>query len=61
VTTLAKPKSDKVVITPDDIAAQSIAAAEAGASILHSHARYPKDGRRMREILALKGGDQVGF
>jgi len=43
VTTLAKPKSDKVVITPDDIAAQSLAAAEAGASILHLHVRDPKD------------------
>jgi len=61
VTTLAKPKSDKVVVTPDDIAAQSLAAAEAGASILHLHVCDPEDGRRMREILALKGGDQVGF
>src|SRR6266705_3224485 len=61
---MAKPRSDKVIITcaitggihtptmsdalpftPDDIAAQSIAAAEAGASILHLHARDPKDGR----------------
>lgn len=30
---------------PDDIAAQAIAAAEAGASILHLHARDPNDGR----------------
>ena len=37
--------SDALPITPDDIAAQSIAAAEAGASILHLHARDPKDGR----------------
>jgi len=58
VTTLAQPKPDKVVITPDDIAPQSIAAAEARASILLLHAR---DRRRIREILALKGGDQVGF
>src|SRR5436305_8752830 len=61
---MAKPRSDKVIITcaitggihtptmsdalpftPDDIAAQSVAAAEAGASILHLHARDPKDGR----------------
>src|SRR5437868_2054343 len=61
---MAKPRSDKVIITcaitggihtptmsdalpftPDDIAAQSIAAAEAGASILHLHARDPNDGR----------------
>jgi uncharacterized protein (DUF849 family) len=61
VTTLAKPKPDKVVITPDDIAPQSIAAAKAGASILHLHASDPKNGRPMREILALKGGDQMRF
>ncbi|WP_379072578.1 3-keto-5-aminohexanoate cleavage protein [Mesorhizobium sp. UC22_110] len=32
-------------ITPDQVAADAIAAAEAGASILHLHARDPKDGR----------------
>ena len=32
-------------ITPDDIAREAIDAAEAGASILHLHARDPKDGR----------------
>ena len=32
-------------ITPDQIAQESIAAAEAGASIIHLHARDPKDGR----------------
>src|SRR5437868_12645240 len=37
--------SDALPFAPDDIAAQSIAAAEAGASILHLHARDPKDGR----------------
>jgi uncharacterized protein (DUF849 family) len=31
--------------TPDEIAAEAIAAAEAGAAILHLHARDPKDGR----------------
>lgn len=31
-------------ITPDEVAEQAIAAAEAGASILHLHARNPKDG-----------------
>ncbi len=31
--------------TPDEIAAQSIAAAEAGAAIIHLHARDPEDGR----------------
>jgi len=32
-------------ITPDEIAREAIAAAEAGASIIHLHARDPKDGR----------------
>lgn len=37
--------SDYLPVTPDDIAMQSIAAAEAGASILHLHARDPQTGR----------------
>ncbi|MCC2096712.1 MAG: 3-keto-5-aminohexanoate cleavage protein, partial [Hyphomicrobiales bacterium] len=37
--------SDHLPFTPNDIAEQSIAAAEAGASILHLHARDPNDGR----------------
>lgn len=36
--------SDALPFTADDITAQAIAAAEAGASILHLHARNPKDG-----------------
>jgi uncharacterized protein (DUF849 family) len=32
-------------ITPDQIAAEAIAAAEAGAAILHLHARDPKNGK----------------
>jgi len=32
-------------LTPDEVATQAIEAAEAGASILHLHARDPKDGR----------------
>lgn len=32
-------------VTPDQIASEAIAAAEAGASILHLHARDPRDGR----------------
>src|SRR5579885_1531963 len=32
-------------LTPDEIAQQSIEAAEAGAAIIHLHARDPKDGR----------------
>ena len=36
--------SDALPYTADDIAGQAIAAAEAGASILHLHARRPEDG-----------------
>ena len=37
--------SDHLPVTADDIATQAIAAAEAGASILHLHTRDPDDGR----------------
>ncbi len=37
--------SPHLAITPDQIAEQAIAAAEAGAAILHLHARDPRDGR----------------
>jgi uncharacterized protein (DUF849 family) len=37
--------SDHLPVTPDEIASQAIAAAEAGAAILHLHARDPRDGR----------------
>src|ERR1700741_1675317 len=37
--------SDALPITPDQIATQAIDAAHAGATILHLHARDPRDGR----------------
>lgn len=37
--------SDALPVTPDEIATQSIEAAEAGASILHLHARDPESGQ----------------
>jgi len=37
--------SPHLPLTPDEIARESIAAAEAGAAILHLHARDPEDGR----------------
>lgn len=37
--------SDALPVTPEEIAAQSVDAAEAGAAILHLHARMPQDGR----------------
>ncbi|MFV0334458.1 MAG: 3-keto-5-aminohexanoate cleavage protein [Tropicimonas sp.] len=36
--------SDALPYTPDDIAAQAVEAAEAGAAILHLHARNPQNG-----------------
>jgi uncharacterized protein (DUF849 family) len=41
-------------LTPGQIAEASIGAANAGAAIVHLHARA-------REILSLKGADQVAF
>jgi len=38
-------QSPYLPLTPDQIAAEAIGAAEAGAAILHLHARDPKDGR----------------
>jgi uncharacterized protein (DUF849 family) len=37
--------SDALPVTPNEIAEQAVAAAEAGAAILHLHARDPQDGR----------------
>ena len=37
--------SDALPITPDQIVEQSVAAAQAGAAILHLHARYPATGK----------------
>jgi uncharacterized protein (DUF849 family) len=37
--------SPHLPLTPDEVAKQAIEAAEAGAAILHLHARDPKDGR----------------
>jgi uncharacterized protein (DUF849 family) len=37
--------SPHLPVTPDEIAAEALAAAQAGASIVHLHARMPDDGR----------------
>ena len=42
--------SEYLPITPDEIIADSIGAVEAGASILHLHARNPQDGRPDQSI-----------
>ncbi|MBL4857965.1 MAG: 3-keto-5-aminohexanoate cleavage protein [Erythrobacter sp.] len=42
--------SDHLPITPDQIVADALGAAEAGASILHLHARNPEDGRPDQSI-----------
>jgi len=41
--------SEHLPLTPADIAAQAIEAAQAGAAILHLHARNPQDGRPSAE------------
>ena len=43
-------KSDKVPFTPEAIAADCIAAAEAGAAIVHIHVRDPITGAPAREV-----------
>lgn len=47
--------SDALPYKPDQIAQQAVAAAEAGASILHLHARDPKDGRPTGSVDAYLG------
>ena len=42
--------SEHLPITPEHIARESIAAAEAGASIIHLHARDPENGRPTAEL-----------
>lgn len=42
--------SPHLPVTPDDIATSAIGAAQAGASILHLHARDPDDGRPSADI-----------
>ena len=41
--------SPHLPITPDEIAEQAIGAAQAGAAIVHLHARDPKDGRPIQD------------
>ena len=54
--------SPHLPITPDQIASEAIAAAEAGASILHLHARDPEDGppfRRPGAVHAVSAAHQA--
>jgi uncharacterized protein (DUF849 family) len=54
--------SDALPITPDQIAEQAIGAAEAGAAILHLHARNPEDGkteRRPQDFHAVSSAHQA--
>ena len=46
--------SPHLPITPDEIASESLAAAEAGASIIHLHARDPETGRPTQDPDAFK-------
>ena len=55
--------SDALPITPDQIAEQAIAAAEAGAAILHLHARDPAGrppDRRPGDVHAVPSAHQAG-
>ena len=55
--------SDALPVTPDQIAEQAIGAAEAGAAILHLHARDPQDGRPTGDpkvFMAVPAADQTG-
>ncbi|MFS8198318.1 3-keto-5-aminohexanoate cleavage protein [Streptomyces sp. CWNU-52B] len=38
-------QSDHLPVTPEEIVAESLAAAQAGAAVIHLHARHPEDGR----------------
>lgn len=46
--------SPHLPVTPDEIATQAIEAAEAGAAILHLHARNPEDGRPTQDPAAFE-------
>jgi 3-dehydrocarnitine:acetyl-CoA trimethylamine transferase len=43
-------RSDKVPVTPEQIAAAAIEAADAGAAIVHIHVRDPETGRGSRDV-----------
>jgi len=43
-------RSDKVPVTPEEIACAAIEAAEAGAAIAHIHVREPKTGKPARDL-----------
>ena len=43
-------KSDKVPVTPDQIAASAIDAAKAGAAVVHCHVRNPETGAPWRDV-----------
>jgi len=45
-------------ITPDEIITESVAAAEAGASIIHLHGRDPKDARLTIRWLPINATDE---
>ena len=51
--------SEYLPITPEQIAAESVAAAEAGASIIHLHARDPETGSPTADLSCLSGPDLV--
>ena len=52
-------KSDKVPVTPEEIANSDIDAARAGAAIVHCHVRDPKTGKPSRDLVPLPGEEKV--
>ena len=46
--------SPHLPVTPEEIADAAIGAAEAGAAIVHLHARDPKDGRPTQDVSVRK-------
>ena len=48
-------KSDKVPVTPAEIADSAIEAARAGAAVVHCHVRDPETGKPSRDTALFRG------
>ena len=46
-------RSDKVPVTPAQIAASAVEAAKAGAAVVHIHVRNPETGAGARDVIRL--------
>ena len=52
-------KSEHVPVTPEQIAESGIAAARAGATVIHVHVREPSTGKGSREVTIVPCGDRA--